>query len=134
MVSCLGWSMTAFLSAYATTAFHLIILRMILGFFYALYIPTKYSLIADYFPPLLRTKAFTIFCVVTQLGDSLSALTINIIVIEGWRGAFQICGIFGFVIFIIGVVFMKEPCRDHYENDAIIDGHEVTIKDTEGSK
>ena len=50
--------------------------------------PAVYSLIADFFPVDQRTNAFSVYAILTVIGDTISALSINLISVTGWRGAF----------------------------------------------
>ena len=52
------------------------------------------------------------------MGDTVAALTINLIDMIGWRGAFQACGAFGFALVIIGVLFVAEPSREDEDRDS----------------
>ena len=87
-IACLLWGFVTFLNSFCTTFFELLILRMLLGTFMAFFGPALYSLIADIFPVDQRTNAFSVYAILTVIGDTISALSINLISVTGWKGAF----------------------------------------------
>ncbi len=74
--------------------------------------PAVYSLIADFFPVEQRTDAFSVYAILTVIGDTISALSINLISVTGWRGAFQVCGSFGIATALLGIFTVDEPERE----------------------
>jgi MFS family permease len=85
---------------------------MALGFFHSFFGPSSYSLVADLFPVSRRTQALSVYSILIMLGETISALTIVIIGAVGWNMTFRICGGFGLVTAIIGMLVMSEPKRD----------------------
>jgi predicted MFS family arabinose efflux permease len=75
--------------------------------------PPSQSLIADYFPPGQRTRAFAVFTVTALIGN-LIAFTVGsqLAVAYGWRGAFIGLGIPGLIIALVAWVILREPRRD----------------------
>jgi hypothetical protein len=47
-----------------------------------------------------------------QLGDTLKEITINVIEMFGWEDTFRICGLFGIVVGVLGILFVSEPIRE----------------------
>ena len=89
----------------------LILYRILLAIFHALFIPASYSMVIDLFPSEIRFKAFLYYSVLIELGDTLSGFTLILITYSGWRWAFKICGIFGFTISLLMLLIIKEPLR-----------------------
>jgi MFS family permease len=75
--------------------------------------PPSQSLIADYFPPAQRTRAFAIFTVTALLGN-LIAFTVgaHLAVAYGWRVAFIGLGLPGLLIALFAWVVLREPRRE----------------------
>lgn len=107
----LGWSTTTFLASYCDTFNQMLTLRVIQGGCYAFFGPAAYSLNGDFFPKEQRMTAFSLYAILTNLGDSISALTITIIDFIGWRNSYKLCGAFGYVACILWLFFVKEPKR-----------------------
>lgn len=84
-LACLMWSIVTYLHSYAKTVNQMVVLRVALGGFHAFFGPAAYSLVSDLFPKQKRARAFFIYSILIQLGDAISALTINLIVQVGWR-------------------------------------------------
>jgi len=112
LLSMFFWSAVTAANYFVNDMTTFIILRSMLGFFHAFFPSASYGLVSDYFPPEKRTFAFSVYAILIQLGDSISSLTINLIVYTGWRLAFVVCGGLGAVTSILGACFMIEPSRD----------------------
>ena len=87
-IACLLWGFFTFLNSFCKTFYELLVLRMLLGSTMAFFGPAVYSLIADFFPADQRTNAFSVYAILTVIGDTISALSINLISVTGWKGAF----------------------------------------------
>ena len=109
--SCLAWSSFTFMNSYASNYDELLYLRILIGGSQAFFGPPIYSIIADFFPPMMRPRAFSIYTILTGLADSVNSMTINIISHVGWRQTFQVCGGFGIIISLIGLLILYEPKR-----------------------
>ena len=107
--SCFVGGFATLANAFATNLDTIIILRVIMGFVSALFQPASYSLINDYFPPKMRTKAFFGYQILGTFADILTFVTLPVIKAVGWRTSFIICGALGIVSPIIGFMFMREP-------------------------
>ena len=114
-VSGILWSLTSITTAISKTYFGVAISRMALGFFEAFIGPSAYSLIADYFPPEVRTTAIGIYAFGIYIGVALSSLIVIMITIFGWRWAYAITGIIGVGVGIICLLFVQDPIRGRYE-------------------
>ena len=77
--------------------------------------PATYSILADLFPKEKRTKSFFVYSILTQLGDTVSLLTLNLCNIVGWRMSYKICGGFGICTAIVGIIMVREPPREILE-------------------
>ena len=88
---------------------------MALGFFEAFIGPSAYSLIADYFPPEIRTTAIGLFAFGIYIGVALSSLIVIMITYLGWRLAYAVTGLIGVFIGILCLLFIKDPIRGRYE-------------------
>ena len=88
---------------------------MALGFFEAFIGPSAYSLIADYFPPEIRTTAIGLFAFGIYIGVALSSLIVIMITYLGWRLAYAVTGLIGVLIGIMCLIFIKDPIRGRYE-------------------
>jgi len=112
IISSLGWSSVTFYNAYVKDINVMFMTRFFIACFHAFFIPASYSLVIDLFPYRKRFKAFLIYSVLIELGDTVSALTINLITLTGWSDAFKICGIFGLFASLLTLVVVREPIRE----------------------
>lgn len=87
-LSCLCWSITTYMHSHAHNIEQLIGMRAVLGGFHAFFGPAAFSMVADFFPKEKRARAFFIYNILCQLGESISAMTINLVVLVGWRAAY----------------------------------------------
>ena len=94
-VTCIGWGTCTVLHAFATKMTTLYILMSFIGFFQGIYGPVVYSIITDFFPPEKRVRAFFIFSLLQQLGDTMRFLTSPMIRAFGYKMAWWVCGGFG---------------------------------------
>ena len=109
------WSLTSITTSISKTFFGIAASRMALGFFEAFIGPSAYSLIADYFPPEIRTTAIGIFAFGIYIGVAFSSLNIIMITLLGWRLTYAITGIIGIGIGILCFIFIQDPIRGRYE-------------------
>ena len=116
--------------AYAGDFGTLVGLRMALGFFHAFFAPAQYSLIVDFFPKKMRSRAFSLYSVLIQLADTVSALTTHMISAVGWRGAFRICGGYGAGVAGLAFIIMREPQGERAEEDP--EEEDVSFKASRG--
>ena len=104
-----------------------------LGFFEAFCGPPAYSLIADYFPPEIRTTAIAVYNLGIYIGNALSSLIVILIEAFGWRLAYIITGVIGIFIALLCIIFVVDPIRGRFEQrkPKII---EVIVEEEEGEE
>jgi MFS family permease len=112
-VSVAIWSFFTACCGLAGSFLQLAMARVGVGLGEAGSMPPSQSLIADYFPPAQRTRAFAIFTVTALLGN-LIAFTVgaHLAVTYGWRGAFIGLGVPGLLIALFAWVILREPRKD----------------------
>lgn len=94
---------------------------MLLGVFESFCAPASYSLIADYFPPEIRTTANAYFAGCIFVGAALSSLSTSMIASLGWREAYMIVGIYGLCAGLLIIVFVTEPKRGQFDAQKFAD-------------
>ena len=90
-------------------------MRVLFGVFSAACNPPALGLIRDYFPPNSRTLANSFFLTSDYLGCCFSSLSIILIKNFGWREDYEITGIFGILIGLAVLFYLKEPERGRFE-------------------
>lgn len=120
------WSFATIGCAFASSFRDLFIARMLVGVGEAALVPCAASLIADYFEPEIRPKAYGAFTTGSTLGSAaafaLSALFLVIaaqLIAEGglfshmqtWQIVFILCGLPGIALAIVMALTMREPRR-----------------------
>ena len=127
------WSLTSITTGFSKTVFEVVFSRMMLGFFEAFCGPPAYSLIADYFPPEIRTTAIAIYNLGIYIGNALSSLIVILIEAFGWRLAYMITGVIGIFFALLCIIFVVDPIRGRFEqrNPKII---EVIVEEDEAEE
>ncbi|WP_419814506.1 MFS transporter [Glacieibacterium sp.] len=120
------WSLATIGCSFATTFGGLFVARMLVGVGEAALVPVAVSLIADYFTPLVRPKAYGVFVTGSSLGTAvafaLSGLFLSwadrliavLPVFHGmapWQVVFVLCGAPGLILALIVVLTVREPRR-----------------------
>ncbi|MET0239986.1 MAG: MFS transporter [Sphingobium sp.] len=120
------WSIATIGCAFASNFHELFIARMLVGVGEAALVPCAASLIADYFEPGIRPKAYGAFTTGSTLGSVAAfALSALFLVIAGqlianggmfsdmqsWQIVFILCGMPGILLAIIMIFTMREPRR-----------------------
>lgn len=113
--SCFGWCMCTYLSSFSLNFQHLFVLRIIMAFFNAVSGPCSYSLITDWIPPESRVMAYSIYALGVQAGGPFSTMNIYIIDWLGWRAAFQMLALQGFVVLAMSLLLFDEPERGRFD-------------------
>jgi len=115
LTCCFCWSLTIYLSSFATEFWHIFVLRLIMSLFNALSGPCSYSLMTDWIPPERRTMAYAIFALGCQFGGPVSNYNTDIIEWLGWRAAFQFSALSGFCVLAVSVILFDEPERGRFD-------------------
>ena len=121
------WSLATVGCALATSFEELFIARMLVGVGEAALVPTASSLIADYFAPNLRPKAYGVFVTGSSLGTAAAMamsglfLTWSDSLITGmpaifgdmvpWQIVFVLCGAPGVLLAFVFIATVREPKR-----------------------
>ena len=109
------WSLTSITTGFSTNIYEVVASRMMLGAFEAFCGPPAYSLIADYFPPEIRTTAIAIYNLGIYIGNALSSLIVILIEKFGWRKAYIITGGVGIIFALLCLLFVVDPIRGRFE-------------------
>lgn len=84
------------------------------------------SLVADYYPPEVRGKAFAAFGTLTRTATLFAPLIIPLIVARSsWRTPFFVIGTFAAVMGVLALIFLREPVRGYMERKAMGASEEV---------
>jgi len=104
------WSAAEILHALSRGALSLGVFRFLLGFGEAGNYPAGVKLIAEWFPAEQRSLASGIFNSGAAIGAILAPPLLAWIVLSaGWRTAFVVIGLLGFVWLAVWIVFYREP-------------------------
>lgn len=111
-IGCVVWSFFTVLSGYADNIWFLAGARLGVGVGEAAFQAPAFSLLAAYFAPEQRGKAFAVMALSTYLGQILGYRAgPEIASYDDWRLAFKVMGGAGFVVVVIAWVLLKEPPR-----------------------
>lgn len=110
-LSSIGWGVCIFLHAFATTKYELYFLFALVGVFQSVGNPLTYILITEYFEPKARVRAFFVFQILAQLGDTIIFLNTDLITMFGWRNSWMICGMFAIIPGVLCTFTIIEPER-----------------------
>ncbi len=102
------WSAVTLLMGYARTFEQLYLLRALMGFSEALYIPTGLALIADYHSSRTRSLAIGLHLTGLYVGQALGGFGATIASTFSWETAFRGFGIVGVLYALVLVFFLKE--------------------------
>jgi len=110
---CIIWSLFTILSGYADSAGMLAAARVGVGIGEAAFQAPAFSLIAAYFLPEQRGKAFAIMALSVYLGQILGYTAgPQIASYDDWRLAFKVMGGAGFLVVIMAWLLVREPPRE----------------------
>lgn len=111
-IGCVVWSFFTMLSGLATGPLMLALARVGVGIGEAAFQAPAYSLLADYFPPEKRGRAFAILGVSVYAGQIAGAMAGPAIAAESsWRAAFFAVGAPGLLIALLAFLIVREPPR-----------------------
>jgi MFS family permease len=106
---CVVWSLFTGLTGLATGPLSLALCRIGVGIGEAAFVAPAYSLLADYFPPHRRGRAFAILGLATYFGQIAGGPAIA--EAYNWRTAFYAMAAPGLVLALAAWVLIKEPQR-----------------------
>lgn len=120
------WSAATIGCAFANTFSHLFVARMLVGVGEAALVPCAASLIADYFDPYVRPKAYGVFVTGSSLGTAAAMTLSGLFLIMAdlliaryaafagmapWQIVFILCGTPGLLLALIILLTVREPKR-----------------------
>lgn len=106
------WTVMTVFCGFATSLAFLFIARMGVGVGEGGGVPVSHALVADYFPPGDRAKAFAILSAASTVGGTLALVGGGWLAQEfGWRMAFIVMGIGSLPAGVIAVFLLREPPR-----------------------
>jgi MFS family permease len=108
--ACLGWGVLILLMGTAGSYARLLVTRTLLGLTDPAEQPSSYSLLTDYYPVHERGRVFAIWGVGQLAGIMLVPVAGVVAEVWGWRAAFHLFAIPGFVLALL-VWRMHEPPR-----------------------
>jgi MFS family permease len=122
-LGCFFWAIFTLLTAFAVEYIDLFIYRLFTGIGLAVIVPTTQSLIADYYPPKERGKAFGFLGLTGVIGVIVGTIfatalvtgTKSIFGMDSWRFVFVIWGILSIIVGILVLIFAKDPIRGEME-------------------
>ncbi len=111
-----AWSIATAAAGLSVGFWSLMVTRALVGVGEAAYATLAPSLLADFFPPEKRNKAFTIFYVAIPVGSALGfAIGGALGTAYGWRTAFYAVGLPGLAIAAVALL-MKDPVRGAFDD------------------
>ncbi len=121
------WSLATIGCSLAGTFHELFVARMLVGVGEAALVPVATSLIADYFAPGLRPKAYGLFVTGSSLGTAgamalggmfldwadglIAGLPVLFGGMQGWQVVFILCGMPGIALALLLLLTAREPAR-----------------------
>lgn len=121
------WSLATICCSFASSFGELFAARMMVGVGEAALVPVATSLIADYFAPEVRPRAYGVFVLGSSIGTAAAmalsglfirwadALIVGVPALFGasmpWQIVFVLCGLPGIVLALIIVLSVREPAR-----------------------
>lgn len=110
------WSAFTAACGLATNFLQLFLTRMGVGVGEAGGVAPSYSLIADYFPPRERARAYAAFAIAIPVGSALGVLLGGVFAsLINWRWAFIAVGLTGLVLAPIFRWLVREPARGQFD-------------------
>lgn len=106
------WSAVTYGMGMAVNYDQLLVLRAIMGFSEALYIPAALAMIADYHTGSTRSLAVGIHMTGLYMGQALGGFGATVAHQYGWHSAFHWFGIAGVIYAVILALFLHERKRD----------------------
>jgi MFS family permease len=122
---CFFWAVFTLLTAFASTFVDIMIWRAITGIGLAVIVPTTQSILADYFPPERRGKAFGWLGLTGVIGSvfgtiyatALVADNTPILGIAPWRFVFVTMALISIIVGLLVLLVSKDPIRGKSEHE-----------------
>lgn len=126
------WSIATIACGFAQSFTQLFIARVFVGVGEAALVPCAASLIADYFRPATRPKAYGVFVSGSSLGTAMAMILGGTFVVfagyliasyevfssfQPWQIVFILCGAPGLVFAAILILTVREPARQDYKSE-----------------
>jgi ACS family D-galactonate transporter-like MFS transporter len=106
------WSAVTFSMGYAQTFNQLYVLRAVMGFSEALYIPAGLSLIADFHSDKTRSLAIGIHMSGIYMGQALGGFGSTVSKYYSWQNTFILFGLIGMLYAMVLILFLKDKKRE----------------------
>ncbi|MDX2381384.1 MAG: MFS transporter [Acidimicrobiia bacterium] len=118
LIGATAWACFSFMTGLASTIVILGIARAGSGIGKAVNDPTHNSLIADWYPPANRPKAYSFHRAANAIGASIGPIVAGVLAYNwGWRAPFLLFAFPTLIIVVLGLR-LKEPIRGRYERAA----------------
>ena len=111
------WSTVTLLMGFVDSYVELYVLRALMGFSEALYIPAALSLIADIHSGKTRSLAIGIHMTGIYLGQVAGGFGSIFSNLLNWHTVFILCGLVGIIYSIILIIFVRDPGREKKEKE-----------------
>jgi MFS family permease len=122
------WSVVICATAFSHQYWQLLLFRSLGGLGEAFYFPSAMSLIGDYHSTVTRSRAMSIHQSSVYLGTIAGgSVTAYIAEFYGWRPGFVLFGVFGILLALILIVFLREPERGQSEREIIKERQPVEL-------
>ncbi|MFZ4601780.1 MAG: MFS transporter [Caulobacterales bacterium] len=109
---CIIWSVFTVLSGFADNAGHLVLARIGVGIGEAAFSAPAYALVAEYFAPERRTRAFAILGLSVYVGQIAGTVAGPALAeTAGWRTAFFVVGAPGIFVALLAWLIVRDPPR-----------------------
>ena len=118
------WSTVTLLMGYVDSYVELYVLRALMGFSEALYIPAALSLIADIHSGKTRSLAIGIHMTGIYLGQVAGGFGSIFSSLLNWHTVFILCGLVGIIYSVILIIFISDPGREK-------DSKQIETKDSQ---
>lgn len=112
IVAFMLWTVMTVLCGFATSLVFLFVARMGVGIGEGGAVPVSHALVADYFPPDARAKAFAVLSSAVTFGGTVALVAGGWLAhSHGWRMAFIVMGAASLPIAVLAALILREPPR-----------------------
>lgn len=115
------WSTVTLLMGYVDSYAELYVLRALMGFSEALYIPAALSLIADIHSGKTRSLAIGIHMTGIYLGQVAGGFGSIFSNLLNWHTVFILCGLVGIIYSVVLIIFITDPGREKKSGQQLTD-------------